>query len=67
MKLSKLLEKIDCITVNGDLEKEISFEDASKINKELFEMLHDFYIMRSQIKEVYFITPSRFENALKGE
>lgn len=49
-----------------DMERSISPEDVSKINRELYEMLCDVADSREGNGKIYFITPSRFEGAVKG-
>lgn len=49
-----------------DMERNISFEEVSKVNRELMEMLTDVVESLDGEKDIYFITPSRFESALKG-
>lgn len=48
-----------------DMERQLSGDDANKINKELEDMLADFMSSKKSIKEIYFLTPSRFEKAVK--
>ncbi len=50
-----------------DMERDVSVESVTKINKELTSMLADIAETKNASTEFYFITPSRFEVALKGE
>lgn len=50
-----------------DMEREISAETVTKINKELTSMLSDIVETKNTSTELYFITPSRFEVALRGD
>ncbi len=45
-----------------DMERRLSAEEATKINKELADMLSDFIAVKENIERVYFVTPSRFES-----
>ena len=47
-----------------DMERQLTAESATKINKELGYMLSDFMATRESVERVYFVTPSRFEDVV---
>lgn len=47
-----------------DMEKQISAEKALKTNMEISDMLRDFISTKECIENVYFVTPSRFEDVI---
>ena len=46
------------------MERQLSTEDANKINKELEEMLADFALSKENVEKIRFLTPSRFEGVV---
>ncbi len=50
-----------------DMERVVSADSVIKINKELTSMLADICETKNKSTALYFVTPSRFESALKGE
>lgn len=50
-----------------DMERKVNESSIAKINKELTSMLADICETKSKTTSIYFITPSRFETALRGD